>query len=172
MVGGYRSESLAGDLIEQYLQGRSRAWFWKQVLQAIIAARVRRVRLSGWNAAQRVLGRVCMDAAAVLAVIAIVTELRRSHSLQDVLSSTSLLMLSALLAVASLGLRLSLWPRTPWRRRAVASRVLALFAAVALGVGTLAWADTLRTQPRQVSPCGCVKCERPCAPAHEPPQRP
>jgi signal peptidase I len=33
----YRLESLAGDLIEQYRSGRSDAWFWRQVLQALCA---------------------------------------------------------------------------------------------------------------------------------------
>jgi hypothetical protein len=30
----YHSESLAGDLIEQYQEGRSRAWCWGQVTAA------------------------------------------------------------------------------------------------------------------------------------------
>jgi signal peptidase I len=34
---GYRSESMAGDLIEEYHAGRSRAWYWRQVLLAILA---------------------------------------------------------------------------------------------------------------------------------------
>jgi signal peptidase I len=34
---GYRGECLAGDLIEEYHAGRSRAWYWRQVLLAIIA---------------------------------------------------------------------------------------------------------------------------------------
>jgi hypothetical protein len=33
----YHGESLAGDLIEQYQEGRSRAWYWRQVLAAINA---------------------------------------------------------------------------------------------------------------------------------------
>jgi signal peptidase I len=33
----YRRESLAGDLIEEFRSGRSDAWFWRQVLQALCA---------------------------------------------------------------------------------------------------------------------------------------
>jgi signal peptidase I len=33
----YRRESLAGDLIEEFRSGRSGAWFWRQVLQALCA---------------------------------------------------------------------------------------------------------------------------------------
>ena len=37
----YHGEALAGDLIEQYQQGRSRVWCWWQVLAALFYARVR-----------------------------------------------------------------------------------------------------------------------------------
>lgn len=35
---GSRNDSLTGDLIEEYQGGRSRAWFWKQVLIAIVVS--------------------------------------------------------------------------------------------------------------------------------------
>ena len=41
---GYHGESLAGDLIEQYQQGGSAYWCWKQVIVAVVVARVRFVR--------------------------------------------------------------------------------------------------------------------------------
>jgi hypothetical protein len=37
LVSGPRRESLVGDLIEQYRQGRSGIWYWRQVLAAILA---------------------------------------------------------------------------------------------------------------------------------------
>ena len=40
----YHGESLAGDLIEQYQEGRSRGWYWRQVITALILARVRALR--------------------------------------------------------------------------------------------------------------------------------
>jgi hypothetical protein len=36
LVSGPRRESLLGDLIEQYRQGRSGIWYWRQVLAAIL----------------------------------------------------------------------------------------------------------------------------------------
>ena len=36
LVPGPRRESLLGDLIEQYRQGRSGGWYWRQVLVAIV----------------------------------------------------------------------------------------------------------------------------------------
>ena len=44
LVSGPHAEALAGDLIEQYRQGRSGAWFWRQVLVAILAGVMRSVR--------------------------------------------------------------------------------------------------------------------------------
>jgi hypothetical protein len=40
-VEGPRRESLVGDLLEQYSQGRSTAWYWRQVLTAIVASAAR-----------------------------------------------------------------------------------------------------------------------------------
>jgi hypothetical protein len=37
LVSGPHGDALAGDLIEQYRQGRSGAWYWRQVLAAILA---------------------------------------------------------------------------------------------------------------------------------------
>jgi hypothetical protein len=39
----YRRDSLAGDLFEEYQQGRSRLWFWQQTFAAVVTGRVRRV---------------------------------------------------------------------------------------------------------------------------------
>jgi hypothetical protein len=40
LVSGPRGESLLGDLIEQYRQGRSGIWYWRQVLAAIVVGAV------------------------------------------------------------------------------------------------------------------------------------
>jgi hypothetical protein len=37
----YQRESLMGDLLEMYRAGRSRTWYWRQVLAALILARAR-----------------------------------------------------------------------------------------------------------------------------------
>jgi hypothetical protein len=43
----YRSESLAGDLFEEYQQDRTRGWYWRQAAAAILVGgtRLLRVRL-------------------------------------------------------------------------------------------------------------------------------
>jgi hypothetical protein len=40
----YQRDSLTGDLLEMYRGGRTRTWFWRQVIAALILARVRALR--------------------------------------------------------------------------------------------------------------------------------
>ena len=40
----YQRESLLGDLLEMYSDGRSRVWYWREVTAALILARVRAMR--------------------------------------------------------------------------------------------------------------------------------
>jgi hypothetical protein len=42
-------ESLAGDLIEQFQNGRSTRWFWQQIVSAILAARMRDLESKNWS---------------------------------------------------------------------------------------------------------------------------
>jgi len=46
-VSGYQAESLAGDLTEEYTQGRSEGWFWRQVLSAVARSYLRVFRVYG-----------------------------------------------------------------------------------------------------------------------------
>jgi len=54
----YHRESLAGDLIEQWHQGRSAAWCWRQVFVAVLAARLRSVQRVAWKHVAKTLLRV------------------------------------------------------------------------------------------------------------------
>src|ERR1700722_15664620 len=64
----YHRESLAGDLIEQYQEGRSKAWCWKQVAVAVLVARGQFIRAWPWFATGRVTSRLLAEIAAVLAL--------------------------------------------------------------------------------------------------------
>lgn len=46
-VRGYRADSLAGDLTEEYAHGRGDAWYWGQVLHAVTTSYRRALRLHG-----------------------------------------------------------------------------------------------------------------------------
>jgi len=41
---GRNNAALVGDLDERYRQGRSRSWYWRQVLVAVTSQRLNRVR--------------------------------------------------------------------------------------------------------------------------------
>src|SRR5262249_1290257 len=47
---GPNSENLAGDIAERYAAGRSRIWYWRQVLAAIFVSLFREVRSNGFMA--------------------------------------------------------------------------------------------------------------------------
>ncbi len=53
-VRGYRAESLIGDLMEEYAQGRSALWYWRQVLYAVITSYLRLLRIHGISFASAV----------------------------------------------------------------------------------------------------------------------
>lgn len=46
-IRGYRAESLAGDLTEEYGGGRGDGWYWGQVLRAVASSYFRALRLYG-----------------------------------------------------------------------------------------------------------------------------
>jgi hypothetical protein len=50
----YQRESLVGDILEMYRAGRSRTWYWRQAMVALILAQARALRLlphTGFGAA-------------------------------------------------------------------------------------------------------------------------
>jgi hypothetical protein len=54
----YHGESLAGDLIEQFQNGRPALWVWREVLCAILAAQLRTVGLKPWRSIAKTTLRV------------------------------------------------------------------------------------------------------------------
>jgi hypothetical protein len=42
-IPGRRNEALAGDLLEEFRAGRSIAWYWRQVLDAIVLGCTREI---------------------------------------------------------------------------------------------------------------------------------
>jgi len=68
----YHRESLAGDLIEQFREGRSTRWIWRQVLSAILTASLRPIKSKPWGAvaktALRIINAIMLAAALALGV--------------------------------------------------------------------------------------------------------
>jgi hypothetical protein len=135
----FHRESLEGDLFEQYQEGRSRAWYWGQVTTVIWIAGGRLLRTLPWSGTARLLSRGLVEVAAVLTALAIADRARRTASLAEMMSPTFVCTLTALIAVAFVGVLLGFTAR---RRQGRGTGALMLaFGAVALSAGALTWAN-------------------------------
>jgi hypothetical protein len=66
----YHREALAGDLIEQFQRNGSAAWVWREVLWAVLVARLQVIQLSRSKAktALRIINAIMLAAAIALGV--------------------------------------------------------------------------------------------------------
>jgi hypothetical protein len=74
LLSGPNRESLIGDLVERHGHGQSGAWFWRQVVGAIVSAMVAEIR-AHYVAISLVAFFVGFGAAAILGTIKLVPEL-------------------------------------------------------------------------------------------------
>jgi hypothetical protein len=153
----YHGESLAGDLIEQYQAGRSKAWCWKQVALAILVARRQYFRALPWTSAAKLLSRLLAELAAVLALAVIMDQARRTHSLAQMLTQTFVGTVSVLIAMALAAFLVSIRRDKRKRTHAAVNALMLVFGAIALGLGTLTWADTLRGDAQAGPACVCPR---------------
>jgi len=147
---GSRAESLAGDLIEEYGQGRSRGWLWRQVAVALGVAMLRFMRTMTWIILLRASLRLAAETAAVLAIVSIVDQSRRTQVSGDALNLGFIVTVATLIAVASLALLALIGTQSISTRRrrpaeALAWVLMLAFGVIALGTGTLTRADTTRS---------------------------
>jgi hypothetical protein len=157
LAAGWHSESLEGDLIEQYAQGRSCLWYWRQVAMAIVLARSRAFRARTWIATIRVFLHLLTELAVVLGAVSIIDQSRRAHDWQDMLSPAFIATMTVLITIALAGLWLTV-KLLKWKQsHGPINLLIVLFAVAALGVGTLTWASTTR---RQCSAETCL-CQKP-----------
>jgi hypothetical protein len=140
----YHGESLAGDLFEQYQQGASRAWYWRQVAAALLIARGRFLRAMPWSAACRLLSRLVAETAAVLAVVVLVDQARRTRLFAETMNHTFICTLVVLLAASSIVFLLSIRGGRRRQGHGAINALMLAFGVIALSVGTLTWAGTLR----------------------------
>ena len=158
-AAGWHSESLEGDLIEQYAQGRSRLWYWRQVAMAIVIARSHGFRERTWIAAIRAILHLLTELAVVLGAVSLIDQSRRAHDWQDMLSPAFIETMTVLVTIASAGLWLTV-KLVKWKRSYGPINLLIVFFAVAaLGVGTFSWASATRRQC-SADTCHCQSIER------------
>lgn len=115
LSSGYRIESLAGDLAEEYAEGRSRLWLWRQVTCAVLADffSIRKRLYFGY-----LLGWAIAELSGTFFLVGIVDELSET-SVKGMLGQPVLVIqLGVLLAVGVLGafsaVRFKRRSRQPW----------------------------------------------------------
>ena len=154
----YQRDSLVGDLIEQYRQGKSRFWYWKQVVAALVVASAKVLRPTLAVSAARILLRVAAESVAVTGLVSLFYELRRVDAPADFFRSALIASIVLLASIASLGLHASIAGGLRKRRHPAIKRLLAPFAAIALSVATLTWAGTTTvSSPGSSDPAVCVE---------------
>jgi hypothetical protein len=150
-------ESLAGDLIEQYQKERSRIWYWKQVIVAVLTTRAKFSR-PPWMAAGRLLSGLLAEATVVLTVCVVADEMRRGHGLAQAMNQRFIGTLTVLMtAAAAFAFAASRRGSNRIRGRAAVNVLILAFGVIALGAGTLTWAASLRQDTCQSTGCVCPR---------------
>ena len=154
MAPKYSRDSLIGDLLEEYVEGRSDLWYWKQAGIAIGLASLEALHGASWLSKARWL---LPRAAVTLWLAALVSWIHqniRPVACADALSPL-LLACSGVLCIAGA----MLWSRQrdahEGRTSRLRRRLLLLSVTVALSTATLTWAGTTTQSLRVASPAAC-----------------
>jgi hypothetical protein len=153
---GYRNESLAGDLFEEYQQDRTRAWYWRQAIVAVCIGRAASLRKWLPRLAASALLRFVTEAAGLLGIMALSQQFRQACASGWMLGFASLVELLAGIGLCvSLGFYISLSVGSTFRgasgprRSTPIKRLLSVFAVTALSAGTLTSAGAAPRTPQQ-----------------------
>jgi hypothetical protein len=160
LSSGYHRESLVGDLFEQYARGRTRFWYWRQVLVAIFVAGKRAGAPRLLNTVRRVFFHLTAEVSVVLGIVTIIDEFRRTHAFREMWRPAFTGTVALLATISLLGFMLSRRGFGFKRRNAVINHFIAVFAVVALCAGTFTWAAAARSPCTEDKTCLCSKIER------------
>jgi hypothetical protein len=149
---GYHTESLIGDLIEQYAEGKGGWWVWRESIVAIFLAQARRWRLSTGRKVARAFWWGLTEVAIMLSIVLIADQSRQSHSFKDMVASTFVVTLTVSLCIACIGLGYLIRLYRHQRERAPLHHLMAVFLVMNLGVGMLTWAATVHTAKGATAP--------------------
>jgi len=141
----YQREALTGDLIEQFQQGETRWWFWRQVAAAIVVARVARIQTMSWLPVLRVFSHLSAELGVVLGMCAVVDQSRHAHSFRELCTPTFTITIAALSAAIIGASCLAIWTSRQRHPGTLIRSMAAAFAIVTLGFGALTWAATVRS---------------------------
>jgi hypothetical protein len=105
----YRSESLAGDLFEEYQQGHSRLWYWKQVIAAVFAACARPMKVNVRLLLLKIFGYTLAELGIVLLCSQIAESGHRARQEQYLLSPANVAVMALLGLIAAIGVGIVIW---------------------------------------------------------------
>jgi hypothetical protein len=159
---GYQSESLEGDLFEEFQHGRAPRWYWRQVLIAIFVARVRSLRAVMLRFAVPIVLRLFTEIAIILGGVAVAAQSRQVCSVQALLSPAFIITLVGVIALAqSVGYYLSLRRSTRSTKQPRIRHLMTAFTLATLSLGTLTWAGTTSKTLCVSQQCACHSGETP-----------
>jgi hypothetical protein len=138
----YRRESLIGDLIEQYGEGRTARWYWSEVAAVVGAATTRLLRTAFSLSAIAVLLRLMAESLAVTSVLCFALESRRVNAQANLLPPLILGMLALLCLVTSALCAAPSTSATSSGKPGAVKRLFAAFTVITLSAATLTWAGT------------------------------
>jgi len=164
LAASRHGESLEGDLIERYSQGRSRLWYWREVAMAIVIAQSRasralrpRIRITLIKSCLHLLTELTV----VLGATTLIDQSRHTQDWHDMLSPTFIATMTVLTAICLV----SLWARMRLLKATRSLRPIkhlaAFFAVAALGAGTLSWASSTSWASPTHRPCSADACRCP-----------
>jgi hypothetical protein len=147
VIAGARSEPLLGDLHEEYQTGRTRGWYWRETIVALLVFARRDALALFRHRGARLFLRLVAQFALLVWLIALSQSYRQRCPAPPVLLSASILVLACAAfaeAVASLmGWRSSLLRPGRLPRKPLVFRLsVVAFAAIGFSGGAVTWAST------------------------------
>lgn len=139
-----RRDSLLGDLFEEFQTGRTRGWYWRETLTALLIHARREARALLAEGAAR--ASLVLAALSACMFVLLQQYRQRCPSLPFLLSGSAGLTTCAALAGVAIAVVLRLGslqhPIRAARRRGLLRLSVAAFAAVGFGAGAATWAGT------------------------------
>jgi hypothetical protein len=156
IASDYRQDSFIGDLIEQFEHGKTRAWYWAQVLAAFGVASAKLLRTTLPASATGSMLRVAGETLAVTGLVWLACEMRRMNEPPNFVPPALMTAIALLCLAASACFSASIGFAPCTKIKTAIRRLLAALAVITLSTATLTWAGT--TAPGATHLSGTTAC--------------
>jgi hypothetical protein len=149
---GKRSESLLGDLLEEYQTGRTPGWYWREALAALLLLARREARELCSRAAALLVPALIGQWALLVGLMVLLEPYREGCPPPPAALSGAITLLTGA-GLAEVAISLMLWlrsllrPLQATRRPAILRLALLALVTVGFGGGALSWAGTSSCSP-------------------------